>query len=129
MSDRQPDWEFPAVGHRDESVLQAMLSSQATRASRRQGQGQGQERSRSPARRTEAVEAKKETDSIEKAINELGINLAEEAKKRRKNVMERYSNNVKAKIKSEFYMTKDKKEANMLSEQKQPNNMKPFRVD
>ena len=29
MSDRQPDWEFPAVGHRDESVLQAMHASQA----------------------------------------------------------------------------------------------------
>jgi hypothetical protein len=106
-----------------------MTTSQATRSSRRQGHGQGQERSRSPARRTEAVEAKKETDSIEKAINELGINLAEEARKRKRKVMERYSKNVKDKIKKESYMTKDKEEAKMLSEQKQPNNMKPFRVD
>jgi hypothetical protein len=59
----------------------------------------------------------------------LGINLAEEARKIIRKVMERYSKNVKDKIKTESYMTKDKEEAIMLSEQKQPNNMKPFKVD
>ena len=56
-------------------------------------------------------------------------NLPEEAKQRIRKVMERYSKNVKDKMRHEGFMNKDKEEAKLLVEQKQPHNMKPFKVD
>ena len=45
-------------------------------------------------------------------------------------VMERYAQkNVKDKMRHASFMNKDKDNAKLLGEQKQPNNMKPFKVD